>query len=83
MVYYAMAYRFFHPWQAASALNGRESENRRERERERMGEGWGGLWLGCEGRGGGGSESSTLCSTKSDSVTGFTGCCAGTTGLHG
>lgn len=32
MVYYAMAYRFFHPWQAASTLNGRERERERIRE---------------------------------------------------
>lgn len=34
MVYYAMAYRFFHPWRAASALNGSESGRKRERGRE-------------------------------------------------
>lgn len=54
MVYYATAYRFFHPWRAASALNRSERETDRVRGRK--------------------SESSTLCSTKSDSLTGFPGC---------
>lgn len=37
-IYYATAYRFFHPWPAASAINGKERERQKERKRERGGE---------------------------------------------
>lgn len=35
MVYYATAYRFFHPWRAASALNRSERERETDRQSER------------------------------------------------
>lgn len=31
-IYYAMVYRFFHPWPAASAINGKEGARERENE---------------------------------------------------